>query len=1092
MTLSVFARRTVRSFLAMTLLVTPLLLTDSLTAQTQKRALTHDDYDSWTSLSGTTYSHNGAWMAYTIGPRIGDGTLHIKEVDGDKVYEFARGTSVSFSNDNKLAFFKIGDAYQEERSKKLKKLHEEKKEAKGKGKEKSEELPPDVKAALAERGMSEAMAKRMIERNGSSMAEVRSFLGIPEPKEQSEKPEPKAKANSADKKAEKEAKARAKRVHILDLTSGELVKLENVKSYRQIGDSNLLAIHFDKPEAKEEEKKGESKEPEKAEEESKEKEPSKTEGKEVAKAEKKPAQKKDKLEAKRSDGTRLVLRDLTTNKDEVLENVRAFGALADNKWLWYTIGTKKQTEGVEHGLFARELSSGITVNVLAGYSNVSGMTTDENDKLLAFGSDLRTFGKKEADEEIYLWDFSEKPARRIVDQKTQGIPADHKVRSSGLNFSRDGSVLMLSINQPKVEDLPKILPEDEVKLDLWHFQDGHLQTMQAKQSDPRKAALTTAYHLDVDRAVVLGTPENPRISFLTDDGSRALLTDSTPYEQMVTWDGRYSDVYIVNTIDGSRTKIIEQLRGRAGRSTGGRYIIWFDPRDYDWHTYDVQKGTTRNLTSSIPVAFDRELDDRPEPHNAHGSAGWTENDAEVLLNDEFDIWAVSPETGKFRCITDGLGRASGITFRTGGPDLRPDAERDDNEKRRWLRDELVLRATDNNTYATGIYTDAIAGTAKPRKVVMRDCAMGSMTRPRDADRLFVTYSRFDQYPDVWTTDLAFAGGKQLTDGCAIQREVRWGSAELVSWRSDDGVELKGYLVKPDGFEPTKQYPMMVYFYERNSERVHSFVAPSIGTSPNAAYYVSNGYLWFVPDIVYRDGYPGESCEKCVVSGVQHLLSKGFVDKDRIGAAGHSWGGYQTAHLITRTDIFAAVESGAPVVNMFSAYGGIRWSSGMSRQFQYEQTQSRIGGTIWEHPMRYWENSPLFYLDKVRTPVLILHNDQDGAVPWYQGLEFFNAMRRLHKEAYLFNYNGEDHGLRKRQNQRDWTRRMQEYFDHHLKGAAAPAWMQRGVPYHERAAEKIPHAPSYREAVEAGLIQSANQPKPVEAEVEEPVGNGDRR
>ena len=374
---------------------------------------------------------------------------------------------------------------------------------------------------------------------------------------------------------------------------------------------------------------------------------------------------------------------------------------------------------------------------------------------------------------------------------------------------------------------------------------------------------------------------------------------------------------------------------------------------------------------------------------------------------------------------------------------------------------------------------------------MKDASLRGVSRPKDADRLFMTFSRFDQFPDVWTSDLAFGGAKKLTDGCPLRREVRWGEAELVQWRSDDGTELKGYLVKPDGFDPQKKYPMMVYFYERSSNRIHSFVSPNVGTSPNAAYYVSNGYLWFVPDIVYRDGYPGESCEKCVVSGVQSLIAKGFVDQDAIGVAGHSWGGYQTAHLITRTDIFAAAESGAPVVNMFSAYGGIRWSSGMSRQFQYEQTQSRIGGTIWERPMQYWENSPLFHLDKANTPVLILHNDKDGAVPWYQGIEFFVAMRRLGKEAYLANYNGEDHGLRKRQNQRDWTRRMAEFFHHHLKGAPAPEWMTRGVPYHERKAEKIPHAPSYREAVEQGLIQGADE-KPMSSEPEQAAGNRDRR
>lgn len=1137
MTPSVRNRGTLHSLIAMTVLVAPFALPATVTAQSQqKRAITHNDYDNWTSLRSTTYSRDGKWMSYAINPRVGDGTLYIQEVDGDKRYEFERGTSVSFSNDNKLAFFKIGKSYADERAKKLKKLHAKKEEKKSEGEEETEGLPPDIKEALAERGMTEAMATRMIEERGSSLKEVRGFLGLPEPKKakKAEKPA-KGKKESSDDKAEKEAKALAKRVHVLDLSTGEIAKLERVKTYRKLGDSDLLAIHFEKPEPKKDKKnkkKGGGDKPSKEggskeglAKEAKEKgaevavevavetgehkkgekkwnttlptskerrEKAKEQGEaKVAKAKTKKKKKTDPKEKKRSDGSKLVLRNLATGKDETIENVRSFGTLADDKWMWFTVGTKKVTEGVEHGLFARELATGTTINVLAGYSNVSGMTTDEADKMLAFTSDLRTFGKKETKREVYLWSFNERPARRIIDQETMGVPAEHSIKSSGLSFSRDGSVLMFGIGMPKPEKLAKILPEDEIKLDLWHYQDGLLQPMQAKRSDPVKATLTTAYHLDVDRAVVLGDPGNPRLSLLTDDGSRALLTDSKPYEQQVTWDGRYSDVYIVNTVDNSRTKIIEGLRGRASKSTGGRYVIWFDHRDYDWHTYDVHKGTTRNLTADMPVAFDREIDDRPEPHRAHGSAGWTKNDAEVLLYDRYDIWAISPETGNFRCVTDGLGRASGITFRNGGPDLRPDADRDDNEKRRWLRNELVLRATNNETYATGIYTDAIAGSAKPRKIVMRDCAIGRATRPRDADRLFVTFSRWDQYPDVWTTDLSFGSTKKLTDACPIRRDVRWGSAELVNWKSDDGVDLKGYLVKPDGFDPKKKYPMMVYFYERSSNRINSCPSPSIGTSPNAAYYVSNGYLWFVPDIIYTDGYPGESCEKCVVSGVQHLLAKGFVDRNAIGAAGHSWGGYQTAHLITRTNIFKCVESGAPVVNMFSAYGGIRWGSGMSRQFQYEQTQSRIGGTIWDKPMRYWENSPLFYLDKVETPVLILHNDKDGAVPWYQGIEFFTAMRRLGKEAYLFNYNGEDHGLRKKQNQRDWTRRMAEYFGHHLKGEAAPDWMRQGVPYHQRSAEKVPHAPSYREALESGLIQAGDKKKAAPQPTEEPVGNRDR-
>ena len=185
------------------------------------------------------------------------------------------------------------------------------------------------------------------------------------------------------------------------------------------------------------------------------------------------------------------------------------------------------------------------------------------------------------------------------------------------------------------------------------------------------------------------------------------------------------------------------------------------------------------------------------------------------------------------------------------------------------------------------------------------------------------------------------------------------------------------------------------------------------------FYVSRGYVMFIPDIPYEIGYPGESALDAVVPGVLSLLDEGFIDRDRIGVQGHSWGGYQIAYMVTKTDLFAAAEAGAPVSNMTSAYGGIRWQTGMSRMFQYERTQSRIGGSLWEATSEYLHNSPLFYADKIRTPVLMMHNDDDGAVPWYQGIELFVALRRLQKPAWLLNYNGEGHGLRRDANRKDW-------------------------------------------------------------------------
>ena len=468
------------------------------------------------------------------------------------------------------------------------------------------------------------------------------------------------------------------------------------------------------------------------------------------------------------------------------------------------------------------------------------------------------------------------------------------------------------------------------------------------------------------------------------------------------------------------------------------------------------------MFTSIDADFSRETDDRPEPKNADGLVGWTEGARHVVLSDGNDLWAVTPDGATATCITDRVGKARNIDFGY----VRLDRE----ERFLPLGESVLLSAVDLDTMESGYWRDRIDGLGKPEPVVMEACQFGGLQKAADADRIVYTMERFDLCDDVWTATLDFAEPRRLTDANPQQSEYRWGRAELVTWRSLDGEPLKGFLIMPEGFDPEQKYPMMVYFYEKRSRSIHGYGAPRLGTSPSPIHYVSDGYLWFVPDIHYRDGYPGESAVKCIVPGVQSLVAQGFVDADAIGAAGHSWGGYQTAFLITRTDIFAAVESGAPVSNMTSAYGGIRWGSGMSRAFQYERTQSRIGDTLWAKPLQYLENSPLFFADKVNTPILMIHNDEDGAVPWYQGIEYFCALRRLGKEAYMLNYNGQDHGLRRRADIRDWSVRMKQFFDHHLRGAEMPDWMAEGVPHHERerAARDLlePESIDLREAFEA--------------------------
>ena len=1040
-----------------------------------KRALTHDDYDAWKSLRGTTYSPDGKWIAYSIEPQVGDGVLEVRQTEGDTVHRQPLASGARFSADSRFVVFTIGTSKVAERAKRL--------------------------AELAEKG-----------RIGEARAEGEGGEGTSEPGEPGEPTAPRATRGARGGATRGPATGGRGEMGILDLSTGQVEVVKRVKGWRLLSEQPVLVVHLEAPEPKatepkaEETKAAETKAPEGTK--PAEGEQTETPPTEVRTAEGRrgrggrgtrgatptttpaPAATPDRDDParRRRDGTTLVIRDLATATETRIESVASYGLTRKDKWLYAHISTRRDDPKVDCGLFALPPAGGERIALLGGVAEFSGFASSDDGASLAFTSNKDDFASKQPKSDIYLWDGTASPAQRVVHAGTPGLPAGKLLSASGLGFSRDGRVLTFTVQAPPAPEPTPILPEEKVNLDLWHHQDGLLQTQQAKGGASRRnPAWTCVLHRDDGRVVVLGDDKLPRARLITPDGSRAVVTDDAPYEQLVSWDSRHYDVYLVNTVDGSRTKVAEKLRNSPTNSPQGRYLVWFGV-DYAWHVLDVQTATTRAVTTGLGVDFQRSDDDHPHPDPAHGLAGWTAGDQEMLVYDEFDVWKVAPATGQAVCVTDGFGRANKVRLRI--QPMRLD-DSDDDEDRFAVPETIWLSAVDTETMAEGYFVDSLAQVGRPRRLFMAEKRVTALAKAEKADRLFFTVQTFAEYPDVWTSGMDFATPRRLTDANPQQRDIRSGRAELVRWNSADGRPVKGILIKPDGFDPSRKYPMLVYFYERSSQNLHSYVAPAPGTSPNAAFYVSNDYLWFLPDIHYEVGYPGESCVKCVVSGVQHLLAQGFVDPAGIGAAGHSWGGYQTAFLVTRTNIFAAVESGAPVSNMISAYGGIRYSSGMSRQFQYEQTQSRIGGTPWQYPLRYWENSPIFFADKVRTPVLLLHNDQDGAVPWTQGIEYFTALRRLGREVYLFNYNGEDHGLRKRPNTKDWSRRMAEYFDHHLRGQPMPAWMQTGVPYAERDAEKLPFTPSFHE-VSTLRAKSKAEAKPAEASVPaSTVGGGNR-
>ncbi len=748
-------------------------------------------------------------------------------------------------------------------------------------------------------------------------------------------------------------------------------------------------------------------------------------------------------EERQERGDTLVFRNLRSGDESRFVGVTDFAFTEDGRWLVYA---GSGGNGGNTGVFAVSTASGEATPILTGEGEYDGLSLSEDGTQVAFLTDRDDQGADQPSFTLYHARLGEGEARAVATEGTAGLPDGWWIpEHSPVSFSDAGSrVLFGTAPRPPAEPEEELPEDEQVEVDIWNWRDPLIQTMQLVRADDEEERTYQAYASTEDfRVVQLGTLSIPEVRIgLQGEGDLAVANTTTmvKYGWDVSHDGSYEDVYLMDVATGDAELVIEKLRGSAALSPEGRYLYWWDGYERAWMVMDVTSRETRNVTEAIPYPVYDEIDDHPQPPPpASRGTEWLVNDAAMLVNDRFDIWQVDP-TGMEdpTNLTEGVGRENNIRFRYVNLDPDWDGGIDPTE-------DAVLEAFHLFTKQGGFYRDRFDGDREPRRLLMDDFSFGRPTKAEDADVLALTRESFREAENLWLTDSDFDEMQKISNANPQQEEYSWGDAELVEWVSNDGTPLQGILIKPDGFDPRNKYPMMVHFYERRSDGLHNYVVPTTGSSVNASFYVSRGYVFFQPDIPYEIGHPGESAIDAVVPGVLKIIDEGYIDKDRIGAQGHSWGGYQLAYMVTRSNLFAAVEAGAPVSNMTSAYGGIRWQSGMNRQFQYERTQSRIGGSLWEETLRYISNSPLFEADKVQTPVLMLHNDEDGAVPWYQGIEFYMALRRLQKPVWLVNYNGEPHGVRKVQNRKDWAIRMQQFFDHYLRDAPAPVWMTEGVP-----------------------------------------------
>lgn len=751
-------------------------------------------------------------------------------------------------------------------------------------------------------------------------------------------------------------------------------------------------------------------------------------------------------------GSDLLLRNLYTGKEKTFKNISDYAFNKFGQKLALRITKSAKDSNSKNAVAVYDLKNDVLDTVLKGGNDFRGFVFTEDGDRLAFVAERDTNTKAlQKFYGLYLYRSGSDTAERLVDKMSMGMQLGMTVSENGaLSFSKSGKRLLFGVAPIQPAKDTSLVDFELAKLDVWNYKDDYLQSQQLfNLQNELKRSYLTAYDFAKNEIIPLASPGLPTVLPTGEgDGEYFIGITDTGRRVQFQWTGStLKDVYAINPTTGERILVKKNLDGDVFPSAAGKFVLLYDNKTKN---YFASNGKAlKNLSSKINVPLYDEENDVPADPNPYGVMAWQRGDSAVYVYDRYDVWKLDPAGNKSpEKITNG--RPYKVRFHY----LR--LNRDEN----FIKggEEIYYRLFDEKTKNSGIAQSS--ENKKPVLLVgLTNALFNTFIKADSANAFVISKEDYTASPDLYFLNLnnsnttAGAPWNKLTavpqklSSLNLQQALyNWGTAELFNWKAFNGKESTGILYKPEDFDPKKKYPMIIYFYEKLSDGLNTYMAPSPTPSRlNIPFFVSRGYLVFAPDISYTKGHPGKDAYTYIVSGAQALAKKPWVDAKNIGIQGQSWGGYQVAHLITATNMFKAAWAGAPVVNMFSAYGGIRWQGGINRQFQYEKTQSRIGATPWERPDLYIENSPFFHLKNVKTPLVIMSNDADGAVPWYQGIEFFTAMRRLGKPVWLLNYNGEAHNLVERRNKKDIQIREQQYFDWLLKGEKPPKWITEGVP-----------------------------------------------
>lgn len=756
-------------------------------------------------------------------------------------------------------------------------------------------------------------------------------------------------------------------------------------------------------------------------------------------------------------GGDLVLHELATERQLGIGNVGSFAFDDAGERLAWTV---EAADDSLNGVQIRTLATGVVAPLASGKSKFQRLSwTEEGDALTVLEATdhddyeeplvrvhgFRDFGRGEPKSFVYdpAKDAAFPEGMTVSPNRTATWSEDrksilfgiHEVEKKDDGKSKDGKGED-DASPPRGRGGRPGGGGDDEKPDvvIWHWQDARLQSQQqVEASRDRNRSDLCVYRVDDDKMLRIGDDEVR--GFNPTEGERfAIAQDRKPYDLQTSLDGiRLADVYVADLATGKRRLALKGNRWMMGASPDGTRFLYF--QDGHYHVYEMATGETYAITKDAPVSFIDVEDDHNVENPPIRPIGWVKGGASVLLSDAWDIWHV-PAHG---------GAATNLTV-------------NGKEDRLRYRRRFRLDPDEEGIDLTGAMYIGVFGEDTKRNAIGRidGGKPGVTVLASDSPNCNLAQKAEDADVYLWSTESStapreyFAGGpdlkdgKQLTDAAATHRGWFWSDgAQIVKYESTTGKPLTAALFRPANYIEGKSYPTIVYIYETLSQRMHSYSTPRTGGfSPSL--YASQGYAVLMPDIVYRVNDPGLSSVECVLPALDAAIATTVVDPEKVGLHGHSWGGYQTAFLITQTDRFAAAVSGAPLTNLISMYSSIYWNSGRANQPIFESSQGRFTGGYWENLEAYARNSPVYHAENVTTPLLLLHNDKDGAVDWNQGIEYFNTLRRLGKAIVMLQYVGENHGLRQDPNRKDYSERMLEFFAHYLRGKDAPDWWKEGI------------------------------------------------